>query len=113
MMLPNLLNLYQKSAVAQTGVDQTILACALERYRAVNGRFPETFGALVPQFIDKVPTDVCNGQPLKYRLEGDGRFILYSVGWNEKDDGGTVVLEKGSQALDLNQGDWVWPQYPK
>lgn len=112
MEFPNLPRLFQKSAIAQTGVDQTVLACALERYRAAKGRFPESLIALVPQFIDKVPTDVCNGQPLKYRLEGDGRFILYSVGWNEKDDGGIVAIEKGSQSLDFNQGDWVWPKYP-
>jgi hypothetical protein len=111
MVFPNLLNLFQKSAIAQTCVDQAFLACALERYRAAKGRFPESLGALVPQFMDKVPTDVCNGQPLKYRLEGGGQFILYSVGWNEKDDGGTIAREKGSQSLDLNQGDWVWPRY--
>lgn len=112
MLLPNLLKLYQKSAVAQTGVDQAVVACALERYRTANGKFPESPGLLVPQFIDNVPKDVCNGQPLKYRLEGDGRFILYSVGWNEKDDDGTVVMEKGSGGIDLDQGDWVWPRYP-
>jgi len=113
MMLPNLLKLFQKSAVAQAGVDQTVLACALERYRAANGRFPETLAAVAPQFIDKVPVDVCTGQPLKYRLEADGRFLLYSVGWNEKDDGGTVAMEKGSQSPALTQGDWVWSQYPQ
>lgn len=44
--------------------------------------------ALAPQFIIKLPHDVINGQPLKYRRTDDGSFILYSMGWNEKDDGG-------------------------
>ena len=33
--------------------------------------------------------------------------MLYSVGWNEKDDGGTVAFTKGG-AVDRDEGDWVW-----
>jgi hypothetical protein len=67
----------------------------------------------MPQFIAAVPHDVIGGKPLKYRREPDGRFILYSVGWNETDDGGVRVFGNGTTpALDLSQGDWVW-QYPK
>ena len=71
----------------------------------------ETLAALEPQFIAKLPHDVMNGQPLKYRRMADGSFILYSVGWNETDDGGEVALsEKGKVPL-MDQGDWVW-RYP-
>jgi hypothetical protein len=48
---------------------------------------------------------------LKYRLTDNGRFILYSVGWNEKDDGGVVATNK-EKRQDILQGDWVW-QYPE
>jgi len=42
----------------------------------------------------------------------DEYFVLDSVGWNETDDGGEVVLQKGTTpAVDINQGDWVW-RYP-
>ena len=37
-----------------------------------------------------------------------GKFVLYSVGWNEKDDGGVVVFRKGSSNVDPEKGDWVW-----
>ena len=37
----------------------------------------------------------------------DGQFVLYSVGWNEKDDDGNAVL-RPSDWVDLQQGDWVW-----
>jgi hypothetical protein len=43
--------------------------------------------ALVPQFIEKLPHDIIGGQPLHYRLMDDEKFLPYSVGWNEKDDG--------------------------
>lgn len=110
MLMPNLLQLFQYTAVTQTGMDEGRLACALERYRMANGSYPETLGALIPQYIGDLPTDVCNGQPLIYRREKDG-FVLYSVGWNERDDGGNVVTVKGEEKVDLNQGDWVWPRY--
>ena len=41
-------------------------------------------------FIDKLPHDIINGDPLKYHRTDDGQFVLYSVGWNETDDGGIV-----------------------
>ena len=61
-------------------------------------------------FIAKLPHDIINGQPLHYRRTDDGQFVLYSAGWNETDDGGTVALTKGG-AVDREKGDWVW-QYP-
>jgi hypothetical protein len=54
-----------------------------------------------------LPPDVINGRPLHYRRTDDGGYVLYSVGWNESDDGGTVVVTKKG-AIDRNQGDWVW-----
>ncbi|MGI8967322.1 MAG: hypothetical protein ACR2H1_14730, partial [Limisphaerales bacterium] len=80
---------------------------ALERYRIANGKFPENLAALSPQFLQKIPHDVINGEPLKYRHTDDGQFVLYSIGWNEKDDGGTP----GKTLFDDKQGDWVW-RYP-
>ncbi|HZM03735.1 MAG TPA: hypothetical protein VFC44_12050 [Candidatus Saccharimonadales bacterium] len=107
--VPQFLNrLPQKAAAAQTAANQALIACALERYRLANGQFPETLEALPPQFIFRLPNDVITGQPYKYHPTKDGQFILYSVGWNEKDDGGIP----GKQGLfDAQEGDWVW-EYP-
>lgn len=46
--------------------------------------------------------EIIGGQPLSYRRTGQGRFLLYSVGWDGKDHGGVP-----GQAV--AQGDWVWP----
>ena len=110
MLLPALGRFAEKCARAQSSVDLARVACALERYRLANGQFPDTLDALVPKFIAKLPHDVINGQPLKYRRTDDGQFVLYSVGSNETDDGGTVELTKNGN-LDQNKGDWVW-RYP-
>ena len=107
MLLPALGGIAEKSARGQNSVDLARIACALERYRLANGQFPETLEALAPKFIEKLPHDVINGQPLKYRRTDDGQFVLYSVGWNEADDGGKVGLTKNGN-WDAKKGDWVW-----
>ncbi|MGA2541817.1 MAG: hypothetical protein ABSG78_09720 [Verrucomicrobiota bacterium] len=107
LLLPALRNVPAKAAAVQTAANQAALACALERYRLSNGQFPETLEALTPRFISRAPNDVITGQPYKYRRTDDGKFILYSVGWNEKDDGGVP----GTTLFDQTQGDWVW-SYP-
>jgi hypothetical protein len=101
-----------KIGYTQNAVDHAALACALERYRLAHHQFPSSLQELKPQFIARIPQDVINGEPLHYQSTNDNGFVLYSVGWNQKDDGGTIVLGKGSSAaVDLTQGDWVWPQY--
>jgi hypothetical protein len=110
MVLPGLAGVASRSARTQTSLDLARVACALERYRLANGQFPATLEALAPKFIGTLPHDVINGQPLKYRLTDDGQFVLYSVGWNQTDDGGKVELTKNGY-LDMHRGDWVW-RYP-
>ena len=110
LMVPALARAAEKFAYVQGLVDLARVACALERYRLANGQFPETLAALAPKFIEQLPHDLINGQPLKYRRTDDGQFVLYSVGWNESDDGGTVGLNKSGNP-DWHTGDWVW-RYP-
>jgi tetratricopeptide (TPR) repeat protein len=107
LFLPALGNAARKFASGQSSADLARVAMALERYRLAHGTCPESLDALAPQFIAKLPHDVINGQPLHYRPEAGGQFVLYSVGWNEKDDDGEVGLGKNG-AVDINTGDWVW-----
>lgn len=111
MLMPSLSPAAERFARTQSSVDLARVACALERYRLANGQFPEALETLAPKFIAKVPHDIISGQPLKYRRTEDGRFVLYSVGSNETDDGGKVELTKGGRNLDPRKGDWVW-RYP-
>jgi hypothetical protein len=116
-------NFLKRIAYGQTSVDLARVAIALERYRLAHGEHPDSLEALAPQFIAKVPHDVIGGppsqsssatsSPLHYRRTDNGQFVLYSVGWNERDDGGVVVLEKGSTPdVNRDEGDWVW-RYPQ
>jgi hypothetical protein len=91
----------------QTLVNEAQIACALERYRLAHGEYPNALDTLAPQFIENLPRDIINGEPLIYRRIEKGSFLLYSVGWNETDDGGKIVLAKGD-LQNVTLGDWVW-----
>jgi hypothetical protein len=103
--IPNYSKATQTFAFNQTKANEAQIVCALERYRLAHGGYSETLDALSPQFIEILPHDLIGGEPLIYRRTADGKFLLYSVGWNEKDDDGLpgTVTDK--------RGDWVW-QYP-
>jgi hypothetical protein len=109
LLLPALVNLHRKIGWGQASIDQAVIACALERHRLKHGAYPESLSALSPELISKTPHDVIGGGPLNYQRQSEGRFILYSIGWNEKDDGGTTMLGTGANAnFELEKGDWVW-----
>jgi tetratricopeptide (TPR) repeat protein len=113
MLFPAIGRAVEKFAAIQSSIDLARVACALERYRLAHGEYPETLNVLAPQFIEKLPHDIIGGQPLHYRRETNGQFILYSVGWNETDDGGVVAFTKGTTPrVDRDKGDWVW-EYPQ
>ncbi len=89
---------------------------ALKRYQLREGKMPKDLGALVPEYLAALPRDLIDGQPLRYRLNADGSFVLYSVGEDAHDDGGDSRLGDSSmspQRRDWSSGrDWVWPQVP-
>jgi len=112
MTMPNFARALEHVARIQTMVSEARIVCAMERCRMERGQYPESLADLAPQFIDHLPVEVINGAPLRYRRTNDRKFLLYSIGWNETDDGGTpTVGENTSAKPDFTQGDWVW-QFP-
>ena len=113
LLLPAVVNVGQKYAQSQTALDLARVACALERHRLKHGAFPDTTAALVPAFLAKLPHDIMSGEPLRYHRTADGNFVLYSVGFNQTDDGGEVALNRTKlRGPDFKRGDWVW-RYPE
>jgi hypothetical protein len=88
----------QPIMTAEAARQVVITAIALKRYQLKHGNYPSNLGALVPELLPAVPLDPVDGKPLRYRPNQDRTFLLYSVGLNRKDDGGSPAL------------DWVWPQ---
>jgi hypothetical protein len=99
-------------AETQAWVVMARLACALERHRLATGAYPTELTALVPTFLQTIPPDPAGGGELHSRRSDEGRFVLYSVGRNGRDDGGNLVwTERGSVNTRDPDCDWVWT-YP-
>jgi hypothetical protein len=96
-------------AFAQAQADEARIACRLERYRLAHGQYPNKLDVLIPAYGTDLPRDIMNGEPYHYRLNPDGTYVLYSVAWNQTDDGGDV----GSRHYTYTDSpDWVWANYP-
>ena len=110
-----LMGLSRKVMRVEMAKQAAIAAIALKRYQLKRGNYPPDLNSLVPEFISAVPLDPVDGQPLRYRLNADGTFLLYSIGENGKDDGGDPALEKDIKSSSFGwqnprARDWVWPQ---
>jgi hypothetical protein len=87
-----------------------ITAIALKRYQLRHGVYPPELAALAPEFAAEIIDDPMDGKPLRYHLNSDGTYVLYSVGDDGKDDGGDVSPSTPSKTTTWLQGrDWVWP----
>ena len=65
----------------------TQLLVALNLYEKKNGELPKDLSLLVPEYINSVPRDPYDGKPYRYDRK---KRIIYSVGLNLKDEGGSI-----------------------
>jgi hypothetical protein len=105
----------RKTMSAEVSRRVVITAIALKRYQLKHGNFPKTLSPLKPEFLASLPSDPVDGNPLRYHLNTNGAFLLYSIGENGVDDGGDPTMGTGAapasyQWQNLRARDWVWPQ---
>lgn len=106
-ILSRSLNRAIKTEVAKTIV---VTAIALKRYHLKHAEYPESLSELMPEFLSTLPNDPIDGQPLRYRRNSDGAFVLYSIGEDGKDGGGDVTPLSPRPVYWQRAPDWVWPQ---
>jgi hypothetical protein len=107
---------YPELVVAGCEADRraTRIVFALHRHHNRTGKWPFTLGELRPILPASIRIDPFSGKPFVYRLEND-QPLLYSAGYNAKDDGGThVPYQKQEQLVDgkdvVVEADYVyWP----
>jgi hypothetical protein len=88
-----------------------ITAIALKRHQLRHATLPKELNALVPEFLPELPHDPVDGKALRYRLNVDGTFLLYSIGIDGIDDGGDATPVPPAHFSQWQAGhDWVWPQ---
>ena len=96
-------------------VEATLAVIAILRYKEDVGDYPENLDELIEAGLLKaLPIDPYSDQPLVYkRTESD--FVLYGVGENFKDDGGTIAVVDGRLRKwgTKEEGDWVFWPVPK
>jgi hypothetical protein len=87
-----------------------LVAVVVNRYRIRHGDWPATLSATVPEIAAMIPTDPMTGKQFGYRVQPDGRFLLYSAGTDGRDDGGDANPIKAGDPPDFWNGrDAVWP----
>lgn len=101
--LPGIFGTDRNFAETEARLREARIACALERFRLKHGEYPESLAPLAPDFIAALPDDPMTNQAFHYRRDAPGDFLLWSVGWNDTDDGGVP-----SDARNATVGDWIW-----
>ena len=104
LAFPALLGVVARVAFAQNSSNQARIACAIQRYFRSHSIVPESLADLVPAYLDAIPIDIITGSPMAYRVTGPDTYQLWSVGWNETDEGGVPP----SPPRLLKEYDWVW-----
>src|SRR5262249_10196567 len=84
-----------------------IVAVAAERYRRAHGAWAASLEALVAGGLLKgAPADPYDGAPLRYQVRDD-RVVIYSVGPDLQDNGGTFKSKTGAPpGFDLGLTLW-------
>ena len=89
--LPASNNVIKTKAITEIQLSATCLLLALRACKDEHGRPAETLQALVPAYLDAVPSDPFDGKPMRYDVQ---KRILYSVGKDGVDTGGLAREEQ-------------------
>ncbi len=93
-----------RAASVETRIRQARIACVIQRYALTEKALPSSLNQVLPHYLERIPVDIVNGEPMRYRSNGKD-YVLWSIGWNEKDDGGEAYSGEQSPEKKL---DWVW-----
>jgi len=74
-------------ARAEARIQALRIVAGLNSYKLATGSWPERVTALESDYLATVPLDPFSGEAFIYKA-GKGEWILYSIDWNLKDDGG-------------------------
>jgi hypothetical protein len=94
LLLPALERYALRDANHRAQLRTAFVGLAVERFRlAHDGKTPADISSLMPAYLDKVPVDPYDGQLLRYKPIKNG-YVVYSIGPDAKDDGGTERVPK-------------------
>lgn len=82
-----------------------VLRCKLE-----HGSYPSQLSDLPPGYLSRDPIDAFSGLYLRFRLSPDGAPVLYSIGRDMVDDGGSTESVTGSGGRPTTKDIVYWPE---
>jgi hypothetical protein len=97
MAMPALTRVAELDLRARAHLELAQTALAIERYRLAGGKVPERLEELVPQYLQEVPSDPFDGNPIRYRRADPG-YCLYSISDDGQDNGGREKTDVASGA---------------
>ena len=68
-----------------------LLIIPLRLYRQDHGKLPAALSELVPDYLPAIPVDPFDGKPFRYLPD---KGVVYSVGSDTRDSGGSTELEE-------------------
>jgi hypothetical protein len=74
--------LVRQASVADLSASLSDLAVATAAFQAQQGEYPKDLGVLVPNYIDRIPIDPFDGEPLRITHAGEGA-ILHGSAWRK------------------------------
>jgi len=96
----SLLDLCGRYHMARAKVRGLLLICAVRQYELRNKEVPETLEILKSDYLSSVPEDPFSGKPFILKKTPDG-VLVYSVGPDATDDGGTREYSQKESAGDI------------
>jgi hypothetical protein len=103
---PGNLRILQLSVRAEAQRLAMLAAIAAERYRLKHGDWPVSLDVLVPEFLDAVPLDPFDQQPIRYARIAEG-IKVWSIGEDFVDNGGDVRRIDPEPKMAATDAGWV------
>lgn len=94
LMEPTMTNLFEVLGREEAQDECARAAVAMTRYRLDHGKLPSRLYELVPKYLEAIPADPFNGQPVRLVVKKD-QWIIYSVGPDGVDDAGVEYNTSG------------------
>ena len=105
-LMPTFSKVAEMVAIADARHRLDVLAVAMCSYRDGHKAFPADLGSLVPKYTLSAPVDPFTGQGMKLARNSEGQVVIYSVGPDLEDNGGTPYdkqTRKGDVSLVLGK----------
>ena len=87
-----------------------LVALALERFRLATGGLPETLDQLVPEYLEAVPVDPFEGNPIRYERRPNARFALWAqdaAGQPQSNRGYPLTWPVADPVLPFTEPPWI------